>query len=75
MNTPMQKNNSNQPVQYSKINTILLALLLILALGVFYVTTKNNNDEEIMTETVDDSNYTGEEFPSEDMTIDTEAAL
>lgn len=50
----MQKNNSNQALPYSKINTVLLVLLLILAVGVFYVTYRQNHDEEIIPTSVED---------------------
>jgi cell division protein FtsL len=42
----MKHIKTNTSLTYSKINTVLLVLLLVLALGVLYVTTKQ--DEEIM---------------------------
>ena len=59
----MQNNNSNQPVQYSKINTILLVLLLVLAIGVFYVTYKQNHEDDVNTASMEEvSDYNAAEI-------------
>lgn len=41
-----QLKNASSIVTYSKINTALLALLLILAVGVLYITLKSTTNEE-----------------------------
>jgi len=62
----MQNNNSNQPVQYSKINTILLVLLLVLAIGVFYVTYKQNHADDVNTASMEEvSDYNASEITVE----------
>jgi|GEM_PF-3244310 len=59
----MQKNNSNPSVQYSKINTVLLVLLLVLAIGVFYVTYKQNHEDDVNTTSMEEvSDYNASEI-------------
>ncbi|MBY0328643.1 hypothetical protein K2Q02_00900 [Patescibacteria group bacterium] len=64
----MQNNNLNQTVPYSKINTILLVLLLVMALGVFYVTYKQNHEDDVSTDMSGEmSDYNASEFPAGEM--------
>ena len=54
----MKHNTTNPSLAYSKLNTVLLILLLVLAIGVLYVTAQQNkNDVEDTTPMAEQSGY------------------
>jgi len=47
----MKPTKTNPSLTYSKLNTVLLILLLVLAVGVLYVTTQQDKTDETMQTT------------------------
>lgn len=64
----MKQSNMNSTLPYSKINTILLALLLVLAIGVFYVTYKQNHADDVDTAAIEEvSDYNEAEISIDEL--------